>query len=267
MADKKAQNIIIVKKKVSGHGGHHGGAWKVAYADFVTAMMCFFLVMWLMGSDDETKAMVAHYFNHPSTPWKDGRDPQSSDTRPLGEMIGAGDNLLVGRDGAMPDDLAPNPQRPQVNPEEAYETLEKDLREALEGRIFGVDLTKDYLRFSIPEEVLFPAREAQLKREALSLLDRVGRVLKPWRGTLTIEGHVDSDAKSIGNYSSSYEFTLARSVAVMRHLVTRRWLGEDRILPLGSGDRKAYSSNATESGREKNRRIDFVLTRSESATF
>ena len=43
--------IIIVRKKVSGHGGHHGGAWKVAYADFVTAMMAFFMVMWILGMD------------------------------------------------------------------------------------------------------------------------------------------------------------------------------------------------------------------------
>jgi len=47
---------IIIKRKKAGHAGAHGGAWKVAYADFVTAMMCFFLVMWLMGSDEKVKA-------------------------------------------------------------------------------------------------------------------------------------------------------------------------------------------------------------------
>ena len=50
MAD--APVIVIKKKKGGGHGGHHGGAWKVAYADFVTAMMCFFMVMWLLGADE-----------------------------------------------------------------------------------------------------------------------------------------------------------------------------------------------------------------------
>src|SRR5437762_3814868 len=59
-----AQPIIIVKKK-SGHGGHHGGAWKVAYADFVTAMMAFFLVMWLVTQSKDTKAAVAGYFRDP----------------------------------------------------------------------------------------------------------------------------------------------------------------------------------------------------------
>ena len=53
---------IIVKKKKAGHGGHHGGAWKVAYADFVTAMMAFFLVMWLVGQSKPVKSAVAGYF-------------------------------------------------------------------------------------------------------------------------------------------------------------------------------------------------------------
>ena len=56
---------IIVVKKVSGHGAHHGGAWKVAYADFVTAMMALFIVLWLMGSSATVKKYVAGYFNDP----------------------------------------------------------------------------------------------------------------------------------------------------------------------------------------------------------
>ena len=60
----KAQPIIVIKKK-GGHGGHHGGAWKVAYADFVTAMMSLFIVLWLMGSSEKVKRAVAGYFNDP----------------------------------------------------------------------------------------------------------------------------------------------------------------------------------------------------------
>src|ERR1700745_473056 len=66
MADKQAPTIVIKKKK-GGHHGHHGGAWKVAYADFVTAMMAFFLVMWLMGADEATKAAVEGYFKNPGS--------------------------------------------------------------------------------------------------------------------------------------------------------------------------------------------------------
>ena len=60
----KDQPVIIVKKK-GDHAGHHGGAWKVAYADFVTAMMSLFIVLWLMGSSEKVKRAVAGYFNDP----------------------------------------------------------------------------------------------------------------------------------------------------------------------------------------------------------
>jgi len=63
MADK-TRPIIVIKKK-GGHAGHHGGAWKVAYADFVTAMMSLFIVLWLMGSSEKVKKAVAGYFNDP----------------------------------------------------------------------------------------------------------------------------------------------------------------------------------------------------------
>ena len=61
----KAQPIIVIKKKGGHGGGHNGGAWKVAYADFVTAMMALFIVLWLMGSSEKVKKAVAGYFNDP----------------------------------------------------------------------------------------------------------------------------------------------------------------------------------------------------------
>ena len=64
MAEKSEQPIIIRRKKVT-HAGHHGGAWKVAFADFMTAMMAFFLVMWLVGQKDDVRQAVAGYFRDP----------------------------------------------------------------------------------------------------------------------------------------------------------------------------------------------------------
>ena len=61
----KEHPVIIVRRKKGGHGGHHGGAWKVAYADFVTAMMAFFLVMWLAAQDSRIRDAVAGYFAEP----------------------------------------------------------------------------------------------------------------------------------------------------------------------------------------------------------
>ena len=80
----KAQPIIVIKKK-GGHGGHHGGAWKVAYADFVTAMMSLFIVLWLMGQSEQVKKAVAGYFN----------DPKGTGSLLGTTMSGTGNGLLL----------------------------------------------------------------------------------------------------------------------------------------------------------------------------
>src|SRR4051812_28718430 len=77
--------IIIVKKKVAGHGGHHGGAWKVAYADFVTAMMAFFMVMWILGMDQTLRNSIEGYFSNPlgfKKGYSAGKSPLSSGSSP-----------------------------------------------------------------------------------------------------------------------------------------------------------------------------------------
>src|SRR5437870_1925924 len=105
MADKNKQPIIIRRVQGGGGHGHHGGAWKVAFADFMTAMMCFFLVMWLMGTDEEIKASIADYFNNPTT-MKVFR-PEISDKKavPFGNNTGTGEQILNGAKGKWPDNL------------------------------------------------------------------------------------------------------------------------------------------------------------------
>ena len=79
--------IIVIKKK-GGHGGHHGGAWKVAYADFVTAMMALFIVLWLMNSSKQIQEAVGGYF----------KDPTGTAKRVGSDMVGSGENFIVNKD-------------------------------------------------------------------------------------------------------------------------------------------------------------------------
>src|SRR3981189_2090541 len=85
MADKNERPIIIVKRKKKGGAGHHGGAWKVAYADFVTAMMAFFMVMWILGMDQTLKNSIEGYFSNPigfKKGYSAGKSPMSSGSSP-----------------------------------------------------------------------------------------------------------------------------------------------------------------------------------------
>lgn len=117
MADDKP--IIIIKKK-GGHGGHHGGAWKVAYADFVTAMMAFFMVMWLVNTaDTQTKQNIASYFRRPG----------------LFES-GSGTPLLIGEAGILSDAYVP------PHPEDSKKTRGKSQDQVLPNNT-GTDTAKD----------------------------------------------------------------------------------------------------------------------------
>src|SRR5271168_2298974 len=79
--------IIVIKKK-GGHGGHHGGAWKVAYADFVTAMMALFIVLWLLNSSKQIQEAVGGYF----------KDPTGNSKKVGSNLVGSGENFVVSKD-------------------------------------------------------------------------------------------------------------------------------------------------------------------------
>src|SRR6201994_5111826 len=83
----KTRPILIIKKK-AGHGGHHGGAWKVAYADFVTAMMALFIVLWLLNSSKQIQEAVGGYF----------KDPTGTSKKVGSNMVGTGENFALTKD-------------------------------------------------------------------------------------------------------------------------------------------------------------------------
>jgi len=258
MAD--APVIVIKKKKGGGHGGHHGGAWKVAYADFVTAMMCFFMVMWLLGADEETKAAISHYFNHPNTPYNMGRDPQSDEARPLGEQQGAGEALLKGLDGQTPDEMVEKPMRPVQQQRIAHQELGELAQEVMEDQLYGLDVSLDTLKFSVPEELLFNPGQTALKPGSEKYLARLGRILSTYKGFVKIEGHTDDQPEAGSKIGSQFEFSLTRAVQVMKYLVQKDFVSEERLLPVGTGARKPYTGGRNPAAQQKNRRIEFTLS-------
>ena len=255
MADKNKGITIVIKKVQGGHGGAHGGAWKVAFADFMTAMMCFFLVMWLMGADEEVKQEIAHYFNHPNTPYKAGRDPQSKTVTPLGERKGDGESMLKGAEGAVPEELVQSPLR------EMKDAIEEKLGDVAFG--LELDAEIDMLKFSLLGDEVFEEGTTDIKPEAKSKLDQIGRLFQKHQGYILVEGHLDSKKSMTGE--DPYLFSTARAIAVMNYF-TRPQKGkpagsvmdENRFCPRGVGSKRAWSVSGGDSSR--NRRIEFTLS-------
>jgi chemotaxis protein MotB len=171
MADEKP--IIIIKKK-GGHGGHHGGAWKVAYADFATAMMCFFLTMWLIGSAQEsTKENIASYFRKP------GIFDQGSGS-PL--MMGEAGILPEGglqpetkvdiKEGSPSDDPASETGEKEVVGPPGDQSQERQERDVPQDGISpdfeeAIPTTEDTTRGSIANAVLMSDKKPQAGQEAV----------------------------------------------------------------------------------------------------
>ena len=223
MADKK--NItIIIKRPKKGHAAAHGGAWKVAYADFVTAMMAFFLVMWLLGSDEEIRAAVAQYFNNPSSIWQP--DLASKETVPLGDKTGAGEQIVKGADGAVPEDMADRPARQfQLHTQEG-----EDDGDVIQPLVAGKDLMDiEVLKFTIPIRSLFRAGNEKPDASALKALERIGKITQAYKGQLTISTDPVIVKLNDGHEVDPYEFALTRSVNVGKMLTENKWINESQL--------------------------------------
>lgn len=212
---KPTQPIIIIKKNRGGHGGHHGGAWKVAYADFVTAMMAFFLVMWLVGSSPDVKKSVAGYF----------RDPGVFEfEKSTGLMAGGMSGIDEGRAPEtykQPDAAAVTYERQRM--EEAAEHIRASLDEApeLQGLRNQIEftVTDEGLRIELLEKdssSFFDSGSAVLRGESVRILGLIGRELGTMTNDVVIEGHTDSRPFGAGQQYSNWELSADRANAARR---------------------------------------------------
>jgi|HubBroStandDraft_2_1064218.scaffolds.fasta_scaffold44204_2 chemotaxis protein MotB len=205
----KARPIVILKKK-GGHGGHHGGAWKVAYADFVTAMMAFFLVLWLVSSAPKpVKEAIAGYFN----------DPSGSGSKAGTSMSGTGENLSVTRDD-MP-----------MLKEQLEQAMKKmpdfqNLHDHVE-----MTITSEGLRIELSESAVgtfFDSGSPKLNGDGKDMLILLAQQLGKLPNHLSIEGHTDSKPYAKGANYGNWELSSDRANAA-RRLMQANGVSADQV--------------------------------------
>jgi chemotaxis protein MotB len=201
--------VIIIKKKKSGHGGHHGGAWKVAYADFVTAMMAFFLVMWLVNQSQDVKNSVQAYFQDPGIfEHERGRSP-----------IAAGAGLVGSGAGGQGADVA----AATAALERAAERIKEQIKAIpgfrnLEDRI-EVKVTAEGLRIELQEggqDTFFDSGSAQVKAQTRQVLQVIARELSALPQSIAIEGHTDATPFGKDRSYTNWELSADRANAARR---------------------------------------------------
>jgi chemotaxis protein MotB len=191
---------IIVIKRVGGHEGHHGGAWKVAYADFVTAMMSLFIVLWLMNSSDKVKKAVAGYFN----------DPKGTATLMGTTMTGTGETVTA----ASADNM-----------QKLKEKLEQEIKAKADlkklSKQIEITITPEGLRIELLEDkngTFYESGSARLSDSGQELLGLLAAELKTLPNSLLIEGHTDAAQYSDDRNYSNWELSADRANAARRLL-------------------------------------------------
>ncbi|HEY2860232.1 MAG TPA: flagellar motor protein MotB [Terracidiphilus sp.] len=195
----KVQPIIVIRKK-SGHGEHHGGAWKVAYADFVTAMMALFIVLWLMNSSDKVKKAVAGYFNDP---------------RGTGSLLGT----------TMSGDGVAATLKNDEHMQKLKEKLEEEIKAKKEleklSKQIEITITAEGLRIELIEDrkgTFYELGSAQLSKNGQDLLGLLAGELKTLPNQLLIEGHTDATQYSSDAGYTNWELSADRANSARRLL-------------------------------------------------
>ncbi|GAA5069897.1 flagellar motor protein MotB [Lysobacter panacisoli] len=242
MTTAKDRPIIILRRIKRVAGGHHGGAWKVAYADFVTAMMAFFLVMWLVGvADKQQRAAISEYFKNPSAVPGRSLKPAPGANGPGG----AADRLIpttsavavAGGHGAEfgarePMRITPQAAKQAAREEEArrLEALKRTLEEAVERSQalapfkdqLLIDLTPEGLRIQIVDHLnrpMFDLASARLKDYAHTLLGELGKLLNDGHHRIALSGHTDEIPFHAAGGYGNWELSAERANAARRALV------------------------------------------------
>ena len=278
---KKLQPIIIKRIKKGGHGAH-GGAWKIAYADFVTAMMAFFLLMWLLGSTAEgDKKGIADYFNSPLKLSLMGGASGSGDSSSV--VKGGGADLTRSSGQVKAGDVEAQRRTLQLKALKAeqkraeaarLESLKQKVEEALAASPklaamksqIRLDMTRDGLRIQIVDEqnrAMFDSGSAIVKPYMRELLREIGAVLAEVPNKLTLEGHTDASPFGAGERGySNWELSSDRANASRRE-INAGGLPEDRVLLVqGLASSVLFDPAAPDS--PVNRRISIIVMNREA---
>jgi chemotaxis protein MotB len=234
---ENTQPIIIIKKKAA-HAGHHGGAWKVAYADFVTAMMALFIVLWLLNSSEQVRKAVSAYF----------QDPSGSGAHSGSASTGTGETVSVNKD----------------NMTELKDKLEQAMKKSPE-----FEKLKDYVQMSVTGEglrvemmesetgVFFESGSARPTAVGQELILRLGQELKKLPNDLMIEGHTDAKPFANKGEYSNWELSTDRANAA-RRLMEGDGMAHGRVVQVrGFADQSLHDEENPEA--PSNRRISVIV--------
>jgi chemotaxis protein MotB len=251
------------RKKHEEHENHE--RWLVSYADFITLLFAFFVVMYSISSVNEGKYRVLSetleaVFVEPK---------RSVAPIQVGELSrGQGEKTPQPGESPPSDypiELPKIPNRPPPVSEQAIRTindlsnqLSSALAEMIESEDVIIKKGEDWLELEIKSRVLFESGEARLEKNAVPVIGQIADILQTAANPIQVEGFTDNNPINTPRFPSNWELSAARAASVV-HLLDRFGIQPDRMSAIGYGEYKPVADNNTEDGRQKNRRVVLVV--------
>ena len=251
------------KKRVEEHVNHE--RWLVSYADFITLLFAFFVVMYSISSVNEGKYRVlSNTLENAFNETKRSEDPLQ-----IGEISkGSGDTSKQGSSGQdinllelIPiETYTPPPVAKEIiqTIEEISEQLNDSLSELIESDDVTIKYGDDWLELEIKSKVLFESGESRLEESAEPIMGDIANILNGYSNPIQVEGFTDNYPINTPRFPSNWELSAARAASVV-HLLDIQGVDSSRMSAIGYGEFKPIADNATKDGRQKNRRVILVI--------
>lgn len=292
MADEEQLQPIIIKKIKKVSGGHHGGAWKVAYADFVTAMMALFIVLWILSASEETQDQIQAYFDDPGAfSFVTGKRAVATESglKPipgsvLGEMIGDGGGNIedndIDSDSQSLEQLKNESIRDSIEAAENLKSSGEELQDFIEGLISSTSGLSDFsesVKFTFTEDGLkieliennenlfFEVGSAKINPKGEKIIAMLAKEIGKLPNSVEIQGHTDSRKYGKSNSYSNWDLSSDRANSTRKYMESKGlWNGQISIVS-GYADKELV--NKSNPFANENRRVTIYLKYIKSKDF
>jgi chemotaxis protein MotB len=253
------EEILVNRKKAHGHANHE--RWLVSYADFMTLLFAFFVVMFASTQNDKNKAKdvsdsVRQALEH------------GQFSAAISTVLGRGKHEA--RKAPLSKDITPERENPNAPPPRPPEARPPDLAKSLDTLMKGLDadlkngklqlkLDARGLIISMREKAFFASGDSGIAPDSLPMLAKIAAVVQSLPNSVRLEGHTDARPIHNSRFHSNWELSTARSIAMLELLRDRFEIPPSRMAVAGYAENSPVDTNDTDEGRAHNRRVDLVL--------
>ncbi len=243
---------------------HNRERWLVSYADFITLLFAFFVVMYSVSSVNEGKYKVLSetligVFNAPQR----SIQPIEVGDQPLRSAPASSDDVIV-------PEVTEAPRNPEIGEEVRTEALRAmadqlalEFDELINQGVVTLESNERWLELNLPDSLLFSSGSAEPHYDGFAVVEKIAGVLRDRDNAVKVEGFTDNRPIRTSAYPSNWELSAARAAAVVR-MLTMEGVEPERLAAVGYGAHQPVARNDTEEGRRRNRRVVLLISRDAS---